>query len=70
VQRGDTFAMEMPFDDDPQERVRQVWTLLAEAGIPRLALHTHQRHIPHLSLAVGPRLDRVQPEHNDGSVHH
>jgi hypothetical protein len=31
VPRGDTFALEMPFDEDLQERVRQVWTLLEVA---------------------------------------
>ena len=46
----------MYFDDQADAAVRRLWQVLAEAGLPSLATHTHRRHRPHVSLAVAESL--------------
>ena len=45
-------AVELFFDEDAEKRVRDLWQRLDDAGVPSLATRTHQRHRPHVTLAV------------------
>jgi 2'-5' RNA ligase len=49
-------AIEMYFDDQADAAVRDMWQVLADAGLPSLATATHRRHRPHVSLAVAESL--------------
>ncbi|MHB1431893.1 MAG: hypothetical protein ACYCVZ_07245 [Streptosporangiaceae bacterium] len=49
-------ALEMYFDDQADAAVRELWRLLADAGLPSLATRTHRRHRPHVSLAIAESL--------------
>jgi 2'-5' RNA ligase len=42
----------MFFDDDADAAVRALWRRLHGAGVPSLAVRSHRRHRPHISLAV------------------
>jgi hypothetical protein len=50
------WAVEMFFDEQADAAVRELWTELAEAGLPSLATLTHRRHRPHVSLFVADSL--------------
>jgi hypothetical protein len=50
------FAVEMYFDDAADSRVRNVWRLLAERGVPPLLSEIGSQ--PHISLAV---LESLEP---------
>lgn len=54
-------ALEMYFDEDADAAVRQLWQRLADAGLPSLAVRTHRRHRPHVSLAVAESLAAADP---------
>lgn len=45
-------ALEMFFDDDADAAIRALWQRLDNAGVPSLAVRSHRRHRPHVSLAV------------------
>jgi hypothetical protein len=45
-------AIEMFFDGQADAEVRRIWQALAGAGLPSLAIRTHRRHRPHVSLTV------------------
>jgi 2'-5' RNA ligase len=42
----------MFFDDEADAAVRALWRRLDDAGVPSLAVRSHRRHRPHVSLAV------------------
>ena len=46
----------MYFDDQADAAVRQMWKMLADAGLPSMATRTHRRHRPHVSLTVAESL--------------
>jgi 2'-5' RNA ligase len=46
----------MYFDEDADADVRRLWQRLADAGLPSLAVRTHRRHRPHVSLIVAESL--------------
>ncbi|MGC4897216.1 2'-5' RNA ligase family protein [Micromonospora sp. DT31] len=50
-------ALELYLDTDATRRVRVLWDLLESEGVPSLRSLLGQRHRPHVSLAVAPRLD-------------
>jgi 2'-5' RNA ligase len=52
-------AIEMFFDDQADADVRQLWHLLADAGLPSLATFSHRRHRPHVSLTGTESFDGV-----------
>lgn len=41
------------FDPDADAAVRSLWARLEKAGVPSLATHTHGRHRPHVTFALG-----------------
>lgn len=45
-------ALELFFDAEADAAVRTLWHRLDDAGIPSLAARTHQRHRPHVTLAL------------------
>lgn len=45
-------ALELFFDEAADELVRDQWQRLEDAGVPSLATRSHQRHRPHVTLAV------------------
>ncbi len=53
------FGVDLRLDAELENRVREVWWALEAEGIRSLASTGHARHVPHLSLAVGPRLGEV-----------
>jgi 2'-5' RNA ligase len=53
---GMAHALEMYFDDEADAAVRELWQRLTDAGLPSLAIRTHRRHRPHVSLAVAESL--------------
>ena len=53
------YGLDLRLDAVLEERVREVWWALEAEGIRSLASSGHARHEPHMSLAVGPRLDAV-----------
>jgi 2'-5' RNA ligase len=57
-----TQALEIFFDPDSEAAVRQLWARLEAAGLPSLAMRTHRRHRPHVSLAVAQRIDTTRLE--------
>lgn len=50
-------ALELYFDSRAQSRVYTLWDALESVGVPSLRAVTHQRHRPHISLAVADSLD-------------
>ncbi|MFG1677113.1 2'-5' RNA ligase family protein [Micromonospora sp. NPDC049282] len=50
-------ALELYLDTDATRRIRVLWDLLESEGVPSLRSLLAQRHRPHVSLAVAPRLD-------------
>lgn len=40
------------FDRKGERAIRALWDQLESLGVPSLRLHTHRRHVPHLSYAV------------------
>lgn len=56
------FGVDLRLDAVLEDRVREVWWALEAEGIRSLASSGHARHLPHVSLAVGPRLDGVAAE--------
>ncbi|WP_214407703.1 2'-5' RNA ligase family protein [Pseudonocardia lacus] len=49
-------TVELLLDDELDGRVRAVWALLADAGLPSLAEHRHPTNRPHLTLAAADAL--------------
>ncbi|MET7332804.1 2'-5' RNA ligase family protein [Nonomuraea sp. NPDC005650] len=52
-------AVEMFFDDQADQKVRRLWEILADHGLPSLATLTHRRHRPHVSLTVAETLNEA-----------
>jgi 2'-5' RNA ligase len=50
-------ALELYLDVDATRRVRALWLALEADGVPTLASLPHERHRPHVSVAVAARLD-------------
>ncbi|MDG4788843.1 2'-5' RNA ligase family protein [Micromonospora sp. WMMD1102] len=50
-------ALELYFDTDATRRIRVLWDALESEGVQSLRSMLGQRHRPHVSLAVAPRLD-------------
>jgi hypothetical protein len=46
----------MYFDESADAAIRRLWQRLADAGLPSLAVRTHRRHRPHVSLTVAESL--------------
>lgn len=46
-------ALDLFFDAEADAAVRELWRRLDNAGIPSVATRTHQRHRPHVTLAMG-----------------
>ncbi|AVT33741.1 MULTISPECIES: 2'-5' RNA ligase family protein [unclassified Plantactinospora] len=53
-------ALELYFDTDATRRIRVLWDALESEGVQSLRSLLGQRHRPHISLAVAPRLDPEQ----------
>lgn len=47
----------MRFAESSEREVQKAWAAVESAGMPSLRTHTHQAHVPHLSLAVAEVLD-------------
>lgn len=41
------------FDEAADAAVRELWARLEKAGVPSLATHTHRKHRPHVTFALG-----------------
>lgn len=50
-------AVELYFDTDATRRIRVLWDALEDEGVQTLRSLLDRRHRPHLSLAVGERID-------------
>ncbi|WP_422773996.1 2'-5' RNA ligase family protein [Plantactinospora sp. WMMC1484] len=50
-------AVELYFDTDATRRIRVLWDALEAEGVQSLRSLPGQRHRPHVSLTVAPRLD-------------
>lgn len=50
-------GIELAFDPDTEDRIRQLWYRLEDAEVTTLASHTHRQHRPHLSVVVADWLD-------------
>ncbi|MFJ6197863.1 2'-5' RNA ligase family protein [Micromonospora sp. NPDC092111] len=50
-------ALELYLDTDATRRIRALWDALEAEGVQSLRSLLAQRHRPHVSLAVAPRLD-------------
>ncbi|ASW54475.1 2'-5' RNA ligase family protein [Plantactinospora sp. KBS50] len=50
-------ALELYLDTDATRRIRALWAALDAEGVQSLRSLLEQRHRPHVSLAVAPRLD-------------
>jgi 2'-5' RNA ligase len=46
-------ALEFFFDEPADAAVRALWQRLELAGVPSLLSHTHRRHRPHVTFALG-----------------
>ncbi|MBO0840106.1 MAG: 2'-5' RNA ligase family protein [Sciscionella sp.] len=46
------YALEMFFDTEADNAVRELWQRLENANIPSLASRTHRKHRPHSTLAI------------------
>ncbi|MEO3746998.1 2'-5' RNA ligase family protein [Plantactinospora sp. B5E13] len=53
-------ALELYLDTDATRRIRVLWDALESEGVQSLRSLLGQRHRPHVSLAVAPRLDPEQ----------
>jgi 2'-5' RNA ligase len=53
-------ALELYLDTDATRRIRVLWEALESEGVQSLRSLLGQRHRPHVSLAVAPRLDPDQ----------
>jgi hypothetical protein len=50
-------SVELIFDPDTETAVRQIWTALADAGLPSQARHRSPTNRPHATLAVSESID-------------
>ncbi|MEH1094615.1 2'-5' RNA ligase family protein [Micromonospora sp. CPCC 205739] len=50
-------ALELYLDTDATRRIRVLWDALEAEGVQSMRSLLEQRHRPHVSLAVAPRLD-------------
>ncbi|MEU4780367.1 2'-5' RNA ligase family protein [Micromonospora sp. NPDC023633] len=50
-------ALELYLDTDGTRRIRVLWDALESEGVQSMRSLLEQRHRPHVSLAVAPRLD-------------
>ncbi|WP_428966773.1 2'-5' RNA ligase family protein [Micromonospora fluostatini] len=53
-------ALELYLDTDATRRIRRLWDALESEGVQSMRSLLAQRHRPHVSLAVAPRLDPAQ----------
>lgn len=53
-------ALELYLDNVATRRIRVLWDALEAEGVPSMRSLLAQRHRPHVSLAVAPRLDPEQ----------
>ncbi|MBF9127533.1 2'-5' RNA ligase family protein [Plantactinospora sp. S1510] len=53
-------ALELYLDTDATRRIRVLWEALESEGVQSMRSLLGQRHRPHVSLAVAPRLDPEQ----------
>ncbi|MFI6760901.1 2'-5' RNA ligase family protein [Micromonospora sp. NPDC050417] len=53
-------ALELYLDPDATRRIRTLWDALESEGVQSMRSLLGQRHRPHVSLVVAPRLDPVQ----------
>lgn len=53
-------ALELYLDPDATRRIRVLWDALESEGVQSMRSLLGQRHRPHVSLAVAPRLDPVR----------
>ncbi|NJP34340.1 2'-5' RNA ligase family protein [Micromonospora thermarum] len=53
-------ALELYLDTDATRRIRVLWDALEAEGVQSMRSLLEQRHRPHVSLAVAPRLDPEQ----------
>ncbi|MEU7753848.1 2'-5' RNA ligase family protein [Micromonospora sp. NPDC049101] len=53
-------AVELYLDPDATRRIRVLWDALEAEGVQSMRSLLEQRHRPHVSLAVAPRLDPAQ----------
>ncbi|MDG4808958.1 2'-5' RNA ligase family protein [Micromonospora sp. WMMD1120] len=53
-------AVELYLDPDATRRIRVLWDALEAEGVQSMRSLLEQRHRPHVSLAVAPRLDPEQ----------
>ena len=49
-------SVELVLDDETDQRIRQQWAALAEAGLPSQARHTGESNRPHITLALSQTL--------------
>ncbi|MFE6924271.1 2'-5' RNA ligase family protein [Nocardia sp. NPDC057663] len=52
-----TYALELFFDSAGDAAVRELWSRLEDAGLSSLATRSHQRHHPHVTLAVAEQFE-------------
>jgi 2'-5' RNA ligase len=50
-----SFAIELYFDPATETAIRQIWQMLAEAGLPATLLEAN--YVPHISLAVSSQVE-------------
>jgi 2'-5' RNA ligase len=55
-------ALVLFFDADADAEVRSLWQRLEDAGVPSLATLSHQRHRPHVTLAVAKTIPSAARE--------
>ena len=53
------YALEIFFDAQTDAAIRRLWDQLERAGVPTLLTASHQRHDPHVTLAVGEERPKV-----------
>lgn len=56
---ADVVSIELLLDPATEDRVRDDWRCLADAGLSSLAAHTSPSNRPHVTLARRLRLDRL-----------
>ncbi|GAB3533539.1 2'-5' RNA ligase family protein [Arthrobacter tecti] len=53
------YSLELFFDPELDAGVRSIWRELNEQELSSLETRSHRRHVPHVSLAVGPHLNEL-----------
>jgi len=62
------YGVDLRLDAALESQVVDVWEALDAAGVRSLATTSHRRHLPHLSLAVGPSLNELSSDAVAGLV--